>query len=183
VIPARFRLPLFVLLCAAQLFVAGSVIFHKERVLTGGEVFRFRTAPVDPNDIVRGRYVALRFEINHGPVAPDSGLVAGEPGYAVLDTDDEGFATVVEVVAVPPEHRDYLTVKIEDAGTVNATFGFPIDRFYMPEELAPIAEQKYAEAQRAGRGTWAEIRVRHGEVAIEQLYIDGVPVGAAARQP
>jgi uncharacterized membrane-anchored protein len=183
VIPARFRLPLFALLCAAQLFVAGSIIFGKERVLIGGELFRFRTEPVDPADIVRGRYVALRFEATFGPVVDGDEVSESERAFAWLASDSDGFAYITRVSAQRPEEGAYLDVVVHTLERGSASFGFPIDRFYMPEELAPIAEQKHAEAQREGRGTWAEIRVREGNAAIEQLYIDGVPVSEAAKQP
>lgn len=55
-------LALLVVLAAAQLAVPASMIVQRETVLTQGRVYKFKTAPVDPVDAFRGRYVALRFE-------------------------------------------------------------------------------------------------------------------------
>lgn len=180
-IPARLRIPLFVLLCAAQLAFAVSIIVGAERVLGQGELWRFRTEPVDPADIVRGRYVALRFEATNGPVLPGDAPQEGTTGYALLDADTEGFAHVAAVSATPPGEGSYLRVEIERVDAETASFAFPVDRFYMPEELAPEAERAHGKAQRAGEGTWAEIRVHDGAAMIEQLFVRGVPVAELVR--
>ena len=181
-IPARWRIPLFALLCAAQLALAVSIIVGAERVLEQGELWRFRTEPVDPVDIVRGRYVALRFEATSGPIAPGATLPEDGVGFAVLEADEEGFARVKQVWASRPTGGAYLYVNLTSVSETTADFEFPVDRFYMPEEQAPIAERLDREARSEGRGTWAEIRVHEGDAILEQLYIDGVPAGEAAQQ-
>ena len=49
---------------AAQFSVMGLMIARREMTLRNGVVCRFLTAPVDPYDAFRGRYVALNFAEN-----------------------------------------------------------------------------------------------------------------------
>ncbi len=43
-----------------QIYTPVSMIIARESTLKEGVLFRFKTAPVDPYDAFRGRYVALR---------------------------------------------------------------------------------------------------------------------------
>lgn len=58
----RWTPRLLVLLCVIQLAVPAFMIVRREHALSMGRAFKFRTAPVDPYDAYRGRYVALNFE-------------------------------------------------------------------------------------------------------------------------
>jgi uncharacterized membrane-anchored protein len=89
---------------------------------------------------------------------------------------------VSRVHAARPAAGDYLAVRITEVTPEIARFQFPVDRFYMPEELAPEAERAQVDVQRAGGAVWAEIRVHEGHAMIEQLMIDGVPVGEFVRR-
>jgi uncharacterized membrane-anchored protein len=53
----------FVLLVAAQALLPLGLIGWNERALASGPEVTLRTAPVDPIDLVRGRYVTLRYEL------------------------------------------------------------------------------------------------------------------------
>lgn len=176
----RWRLALFALVCAAQLAVAGSIIARSERVIEAGELLRFRTAPVDPADLVRGRYVALAFRETSGPPRDAAPFAEGDGAFALLEVDAEGFAKVTGVAHARPATGAYLEVVVRNATPELVTFRFPVDRFYMPEEQAPAAERAHREALSGGRGTWAEIRVYQGSAQIERLVVDGVPVSELA---
>jgi len=65
-----WRLIVFVLVAFAQLAVPGSLIWKREHTLRQGNVWKFRTAPVDPVDVFRGRYVALHFEVETQEISP-----------------------------------------------------------------------------------------------------------------
>ena len=49
----------FILLCLVQTAVPLSMIARREFTLRNGRVYKFKTAPVDPYDAFRGRFVAL----------------------------------------------------------------------------------------------------------------------------
>lgn len=58
----HWRWLLFALLCVAQWAVPLAMVQRAERTLSEGTAYRFRTAPVDPADPFRGRYVTLDFD-------------------------------------------------------------------------------------------------------------------------
>ena len=62
---------LFSMMVIAQLAVPCWMAYSMETVLLQGTPWRFKTAPVDPYDIFRGKFVALAVEQNktdyHGP--------------------------------------------------------------------------------------------------------------------
>ena len=161
---------LLALACLAQIAVPTSMILNAEATLEEGELFRFRTAPVDPVDLVRGRYLALRFRESQGPPQDSEPFLPGETVYALLDRDAEGFATVVGVAHREPADIAYLEVVAQVARPDAVLFRFPIDRYYLPEEQAPEAERLYRTTSGA---SWAEIRVRDGHAVIEDLVIEG----------
>lgn len=62
----RMMLGIFIVVCVAQLLAPVSMIYTHETTLASGKMFKFKTAPVDPADVFRGKYVALRFEDQEG---------------------------------------------------------------------------------------------------------------------
>ena len=61
------RLVIFILVALAQICVPASMIWKRQRTLREGRLWKFRTAPVDPVDAMRGRYLSLRFETEQFP--------------------------------------------------------------------------------------------------------------------
>ena len=59
--PVNILFPLFIVVAVVQIAAPASMILRRERALDRGERFLFRTAPVDPYDAFRGRYVAPSF--------------------------------------------------------------------------------------------------------------------------
>ncbi|MFL6501202.1 MAG: GDYXXLXY domain-containing protein, partial [Candidatus Udaeobacter sp.] len=55
------RLLIFGVVALAQLTVPAAMVWQRNQTLEQGRVWKFRTAPVDPVDVIRGRYIALRF--------------------------------------------------------------------------------------------------------------------------
>ena len=47
-----------------HLYVPAKMIFNKEAVLAQGKDYRFKTAPIDPYDPFRGKYIDLYYEAN-----------------------------------------------------------------------------------------------------------------------
>lgn len=166
------------LMVAAQLGVLGAMIARRELVLATGTPFKFRTAPVDPYDAFRGKYVALNFESTSGACDAGAQFEPGQRVYASLVVETNGFARLDRVTPVPPEHGLYIGVDFRhrQSETV-AVVALPFDRFYLEERMAPRAEVLYREHSRAAnRDAWALVRVRSGLAVIEDLYIGGRPM-------
>ncbi len=162
---------LFAVLAAVQLAAPLYMAWRWEDILQTGVAYKWRTAPVDPFDALRGRYVDLRFKDTRGPAAPGENFQYNQTVYASLGTDADGFARITAVSAAKPAAGDYVAAR---AGYYTAATGLwtvtvPFKRFYMREDLAPLAEKAYQRT--AGKDAVVTVRVKNGLGVIEQLYI------------
>jgi uncharacterized membrane-anchored protein len=193
---ATMKIGALAVLCAAQLGAAAWSIVRYESTLRSGAAYLIRTEPVDPSDAFRGRYVAVSPMIVFArPIAPETEQLIqqiqnGEPGYALLATDAQGFAIASAIVAQPPAKGDYLKIThiwprwntVSQPGEQPTMTGYSIvfafDRYYMNEAAAPAAEQHYRDVMRrnATSRAWLTVRVKDGSGVIEGLFIDGVPI-------
>ena len=57
------RILIFGVVALAQLAVPTAMVWQRDQTLKQGRVWKFRTAPVDPVDVIRGRYIALRVSL------------------------------------------------------------------------------------------------------------------------
>ena len=172
-----WRLIVFVLVAAAQLAVPASLIWKRERTLKEGRVWKFRTAPVDPVDAFRGRYVALQFEAETQQISPPPNSQYGQTVFVTLQTDAEGFAAIDQVLPSRPNSDDFMVVQLH--GT---TIALPFDKYWVTERDAPAAEAAYrAQSTREKRNAFVTVRVFKGDAALEQLYLDGLPLGEYLR--
>lgn len=179
-----------VLTCAAQWAVPVFLIYRGQTTLQQGVQYRFRTAPVDPADPFRGRYVRLDFEAARiVPQGSARELEADQRAYASLARDAQGDAIVTGLGVTPPDAGDYLHVQVLWNHGEELQMRLPFDRYYLDERLAPEAERRYW-AGRPGRGdeedprrpAYATVRVYKGYAVLEELYIDGRSVHELLRE-
>jgi len=173
---------LFAVVAAAQMAIPAMMIYEGERTLSRGELFKFRTAPVDPYDAFRGRYVspAVEAENQSIPVNPDGDrdvLTVGGRVYVLLTRDEEGFASPESFSLTPPAEGSYIEARLRRVTSERAYVDLPLDRFYLPEEMAPQAETAYRQHSRRGRqDAFILVRIRAGHAVIEDLYVGGKPI-------
>lgn len=81
------KLILFVLFVGLQLLVIGGFFAQRLFTLSTGIQVILRTVPVDPRDLIRGEYVALRYEIStiSQYIADDQSLKVGDTVYVTLE--------------------------------------------------------------------------------------------------
>lgn len=171
----------FILVALAQLVIPAGMIFNREDVLATGRDFKFKTAPVDPNDPFRGKYITLRYEDNEIQLQHDTNWVRNEAIYVILSTDAEGF---VEILAFskekPTGNPDFVKAKVIDVNfndPYSLFIEYPFNRFYMEESKAPVAEQVYNEAlPDTTVVTCALVSVKEGEAVLKDVLIDGVSI-------
>lgn len=191
----RVRSIIFALVCLAQLAVPVSLVVKHEQTQASGSPWRFQTAPVDPGDPFRGRYVRLSFAAERAPVPladAGSGYLAHDRRvYAELAAGSDGFARLVRVHEKRPEGVAYADVFVqqmwprdrdEPLSMPSVQVRLPFNRYYLPEAQAPAVEREYMEASRTAQAnTYAEVRVRDGHAALVGLVLDGKPVQAGRR--
>jgi hypothetical protein len=171
----KLRLIIFILVALAQIAVPASMIWKRQRTLSEGRVWKFRTAPVDPVDAMRGRYLALRFEAEEFP--SQQALPYRDTVYAKLKEGADGFALVDQISEVPIAGDDVVQAASFGYYEGKAHLKFPFDRLWVTEANAPAAEQAYfAHSRREKIDAYATVRVIAGDAGIEELYIAGQPL-------
>lgn len=175
--PASYLVILFVLMAGAQLFVPSQMIWEHGNVLENGRAFKFQTAPVDPNDAFRGKYIRLNFKANSYLVSSHEAWQANQVVYVAVSTDKNGFAEVLGIYKNPPGFtEDYFKASIEYISqdtTARAYFKYPFDIFYMEESKAPKAETIYNETfHDSTQHSYALVRIKDGESTLENVFIN-----------
>ena len=193
----------------AQFGALISNIVLREVIVRDGTVHRFQAAPVDPFDVFRGRYVALNFKVFTEGFLSDFEISEEKWCYLQIGTDADGFSVIERLSqkndVAPPYlktrawssmiYEDEIEEDYEDeieedsegkrhrvpTGKYRIYFThLPFSRYYMPERLAPQAEEVYRQYQQEKESdehnTVAVVRIWKGRAVIEDLEIDGRPI-------
>ncbi|MBK8489326.1 MAG: GDYXXLXY domain-containing protein [Saprospirales bacterium] len=177
----KIRLSAFILLALVQLYVPAKMILDSEGVLSSGIDYKFKTAPIDPNDPFRGKYIRLSYADNIIDIQNEADWVQDEPVYVLLTTDDDGFAKNESVSKEKPANdQPFLTAKVRyvtSDGTNKLTIDYPFDKFYMEESKAYDAELVYRESLRdTSQMTYALGSIKNGEAVLKDVLIDGISI-------
>ena len=170
----------FAVIAAAQLAVPAWMIVERERTLRYGQVFKFRTRPIDPVDAFRGRYVWLGLEPDKAKVPASSHWHYNQKAFAVLGADTNGFAFVKRLERVRPLNEPAVPVRarwFDDKKGVASIDWTGLDRYYMEEGKAPGAEAAYWQhTTRTNRTCHVTVRVLGANAVIEDLFVEGQPI-------
>jgi uncharacterized membrane-anchored protein len=132
---------------------------------------------VDPVDAFRGRYVALEFEAEAQTISPPPNLGYDAKVFVTLRLNAEGFAEFDQVLASRPAVDDFIEAQLR-----GITVSLPFDKYWVTERDAPAAEAAYrAQSRRDKQNAFCTVRVFRGDAALEQLYLDGQPLGEYLR--
>lgn len=177
----KFLFIAFILVAIIQLAVPAKMIWDKENVLKSGKEFKFETAPVDPTDPFRGKYIALNYKENTYSSDDSSTWKEGEEIYVILQTNTEGFAVIDHVSKDKPAgDSDFVKAKIQSISGLRSnkiTLAYPFDRFYMEESKAYEAEQVYNNTQRSSEEpTYALVNIKNGQAVLKDVVIGGVSI-------
>ena len=175
-ISIKLALPGLCILCALQLYITASMISKNETTISTGQAWKFRTAPVDPNDPFRGKYIVLSFT-NTDVEVPDASIWNyGDLAYATLVEDSAGYARIRQIHQEIPAEEYYLSVKISSVinspGEQRVYVEFPFDRFYLEEKKAPEAEKTYRQAMSDGqKDTYALVYIKDGQGVLTDVIV------------
>lgn len=166
-------------LIVAQLAVPCQLVMSTEQILKRGTSYKFKTAPVDPYDIFRGRYVALASDQRSVEVKNGEKFFKGQDVYLILENDEEGFARIVEARYEKPRGLDCIKGTARYQHGKELIFDSKLNRYYMNEKKAPKAEKLYRENSRVGKqNAFILVKVLNGKPLIEDLYVDGKPISS-----
>jgi len=163
---------------ALQLALPARTVFLHERVISAGEVFRFRCGPVDPADLFRGRYVWLSFPaatVSQGDESPK--FRRGQSIYLTVSEAPDGFAALSTPTESRPDEGPYLAATVHRQQGSQLVVQLPFSRYYIREHLAQAAEQAYRDAGSDGKSEASvTVRVLEGRAVLQELDIQGIPV-------
>jgi uncharacterized membrane-anchored protein len=170
------KLPLiiFIFVALAQLAVPASMIWKRQRTFRDGHLWKFHTAPVDPVDAMRGRYLSLRFAAEEFARAEP---LSGSNVYVTFKEDSDGFAVVDQITEERIEGQNSVPVQSYGYYEGKMRVRFPFDELWVSEADAPAAEQAYlSHSSRQLADAYVTVRVASDDAAIEQLFIAGQPL-------
>jgi len=170
-----------------QFVIPSTMIFRQEEILHKGVRVYFATGAVDPLDVFCGRYVDLNLDEFRWRRWDEENPFKDVPkgwGYAMIATNEHGIATITTFETTRPEGEGTLYLRVKNRGW---SLESPFTKFYMPEKLAPVAEEIYREmAPRRGQETTNSVllavRIHNGKAAVEDLLVNGTPMIHAAQE-
>ena len=175
--------------CLSAVVLIGTLavmIESRATILRDGAEIVLRAGPVDPRDLLRGDYVALRYD---DVSTVDRALFSGAwpdrnryvPLWLTLTPGEDGLAVVKAVTLVKPVPGEAGAVYMKSkplmlykqdatqAGSAPIALKFGIERYYVPE-----GEGLEIEKARNEHRTTVAVRVSgSGEPQIARLMIDG----------
>jgi uncharacterized membrane-anchored protein len=167
----------------AQLYIPATIIFKSEAILKKGSKYLFKTAPIDPTDAFRGKYVQLAFEADSLIVEDWRKNNYNRIQYLNIVKDDLGYVKLTGLAEKIPSAGDYIKVKIRYIANSVAYFNYPFDRFYLEEGMAEKAEELYRKDNISGKqDSYAVVRVQSGSALIEDLWIGGKPIKESLKE-
>ncbi len=171
----------FIVMCLAQWWVTGELVYEHRSTIARGVPFKFRVAPVDPTDPFRGKFVALAYRDNFYLLRDSSlGMKEGQEVYVTFKPDEEGFAIINQWSSSEPTATvPYLKVLVDrieqEAGFRKIFVKYPFDRFYLEEAKAPAAEERYrALTGRDGTEAWSVVYIDAGKAVLHDVLLEGI---------
>ncbi|MCX5707965.1 MAG: GDYXXLXY domain-containing protein [Candidatus Omnitrophica bacterium] len=168
---------LFSVLSVILIAVPVSLIVQQENIIATGQEFKFKTAPMDPFDAFRGRYVALGIETTHLDKPDNVKVTGGQTVFVLLEKDPDGFARLAKISAVAPSSAPYLRCRVSHLYKNDVYLEVPLDKYYLQENKAPKAEELYrSHNARNKQDGFILVAVKNGNAVIKGLYLGGKPI-------
>ena len=109
----------FFILVLVQLAVPSFMILTQEEIQTEGKAFRFKTRPVDPYDLFRGKYITLTFENqfiyldpNGEPIHPDK--IEENATTEFQEQNSEEYQSQVDTTELKFQKNDNVFIVIDE---------------------------------------------------------------------
>lgn len=156
---------IFAVMVFFQLGVFLLMVVNKEIIIKKGNTHKFRVAPRDPYDYMRGNYLSIN--LDHRELAGDYENVENKNGYLILKKDGE-WGKITEFSNGKPENMEYIKGKIRNTYNNKTYFENPFKRFYMEEGKAKETEKKIAEGDRS----YIVVKIYKGRYVLESIEIE-----------
>ena len=94
-----------------------------------GRLWKFKAAPINPNDPFRGHYVSLRFAAEEFPQSEKLALTVSKNVYVRLKNDADGFAQIESVSEQRRSGNDVVRADSASYYEGKQRVTFPFDKY------------------------------------------------------
>ncbi len=162
-----------------QLYVPASMILERESILQSGKQYKFKAAPVDPDDPFRGKYITLQYDARAARVNDKFNWQGEEAIFVVVSNDKDGYAKIDTVLKEKPiSGKDFIKAKVDYVSYDSLLYiNYPFNRYYMEEHKAPKAEKIYTQSARdTSHKTYSLVCIKNGEAVLKDVLIDDISI-------
>ena len=169
---------LFAVMCLVQWIIPAKMIYDSEHTIAAGELYKFKTEPIDPSDPFRGKYITLNFETEYLEFHESTtDCQPDQEAFVTFTSDPSGYAVPLEIHHDEPESGNYLRTSVLNVGRFDERFriqfDLPFNRFYMEESKAPEAEKLYWEALRdTVQVAYGLVSIGKGRAVLQNVFVN-----------
>lgn len=184
----KMMLIALLMLAFAQWVVPGKMLWDKYMVTKHGTLYKFQSAPVDPVNPFKGRYVRLNFSETQYAAKKGHGLQNGQKIFVEFTVDETGFAHIGSLRKIPPAENQYVAATINYINNWDKEHGdiihikYPFEEYYTQEFNAPKIEKLYQDSSMQPERTYALVNIYKGDAVIEKFYINDQPVESLLKE-
>jgi len=146
------------------------MIVQENNTFNEGDAYKFKCAPLDPNDPFRGKYITLRFE--NIEFQDSIYKYRGGPVYGYVDVNDTGYAYISSLDSIPNQSEPYIKLEKTSGFKGSIRYRLPFDRLYMNENKAQAAEDLYRNALRdTTQSVYAKVYIAGDRFLLDDVYV------------
>ncbi|MBY5959587.1 GDYXXLXY domain-containing protein [Membranicola marinus] len=172
---------LFVLMVGVQWFVPTRMINQKHSIAVEGRQYKFQMSPLDVEDPFRGKYLQLRFTVDHYKADSNYTWKSGDVVYVLLKKNAQDFVRVSGLTSsLPNGDDDFVKATVRHAfgkDSLQVYIDYPFDRYYINDNIPDTLEQVLlGNLKDSSTINYALVRIKSGEAVLEEVYIDSVSI-------
>ena len=173
----RLVLLLLPLVFALQWAVPLIQVVRGEGILREGVALRLELQPVDPLDVLRGRYLALAFPEEEKEHTLPPGVQGGDTIYVVLEAGKDGLAHISRLSHSAQDGAFSYTIPDGYKAGDSIRINIPLTRYYLPEEDAVKIDElfRFRNNESPHSNATLGVRIKDGQIVAESLWLDGQP--------
>lgn len=173
----RLVLLLLPLVFALQWAVPLIQVVRGEGILREGVALRLELQPVDPLDVLRGRYLALAFPEEEKEHTLPPGVQGGDTIYVVLEAGKDGLAHITRLSRSTQDGAFTYTIPDGYKAGDSIRINIPLTRYYLPEEDAVKIDElfRFRNNESPHSNATLGVRIKDGQIVAESLWLDGQP--------
>lgn len=167
----------FMVMVGAQWFFPLQTIFNKEKTIEEGVSYTFKSSPIYPHKVEKGRYINLNLSLPLIKVENAQEWERGERIFAELTTDSSGFAGISRITKEKPLSGDYIDAEVgyvlyDESNQLSVQF--PFESYYLNNsEIVDLLNKGMMDTTMQ---VLVNVRVKNGDAVVTDMIVNGVSV-------